>query len=57
MIPLMDYDAVEMILEQVRNYRLPEGDEKRFSSLEKYLKTLDWDAMEKLLEIGEGEDS
>ncbi len=51
MIPMMDYDAVEMIVEQVRKYRLPDEDEKIFTELEKYMKALDWDAMEELMGI------
>ena len=49
-ISQMDYDSVEMIVEQVKTYRLPEDQAARFADLEKYMKQLDWDAMEKLFE-------
>ena len=48
-IPQMDYDSVEMIIEQVKEYRLPEDDAVKFSELEKNLKLFDWEAMEKLI--------
>lgn len=48
-IPQMDYDSVEMIIAQVKEYKLPEDDAKAFSEMEKMLKKLDWDAMEKLI--------
>ena len=49
MIPQMDYDAVEMILEQMREYSLPKEDEQKMKQLEKMLKVFDWDGMEKLI--------
>ncbi|MBO6137805.1 MAG: response regulator [Lachnospiraceae bacterium] len=48
-IPQMDYDSVEMILEQMSSYRLPGEDEERFNKLGKMLKTFDWDGMEALI--------
>ncbi len=51
-IPMMDIDAVEMILEQLREYKLPEADAARIKKLTELSKKLDWDAMEAL--IGEG---
>ena len=48
-VPQMDYDAVEMIISGVREYRLPDPDNNEFVELEKCLKALDWDGMEKLL--------
>ncbi|MCR5790149.1 MAG: response regulator [Lachnospiraceae bacterium] len=48
-VPMMDYDSVEMILGQLREYRLPEEDDARIGELERLLKLLDWDAMEKLI--------
>lgn len=52
-IPQMDYDSVEMILEGLKGYRLPKEEAEKMSELEKLLKTFDWDAMEKLMGIGE----
>ena len=48
-IPQMDYDSVEMILEQLKEYRLPKEDAEKIAELEKLLKKFDWDAMEKLI--------
>ncbi len=48
-IPQMDYDSVEMIVTQIKDYRLPDDDAKRFSELEQLMKKLDWDGMEKLI--------
>ena len=44
-IPQMDYDAVEMILEQLKAYRLPQEEELLIRELEKMLKSFDWDGM------------
>ena len=49
-IPQMDYDAVEMILSQVSEYKLSEHDEGIFRDLKKALQTFDWDTMETLME-------
>ena len=48
-IPQMDYDSVEMILEQLKEYALPQQDEKNFKEFEKMLKVFDWDGMEELI--------
>ena len=48
-VPQMDYDAVEMIIENLKQYRLPKEDADRIASIEKMMKTLDWDSMEQLL--------
>ena len=47
--PQMDYDAIEMVLEQVHEYRLPDEKAKLIGEIEKALKTFDWDRMEELL--------
>lgn len=49
MIPQMDYDAVEMILEQLKEYKLPAEDAEIISKLEKQLRSFDWDKMEVLI--------
>ncbi|MCR4590415.1 MAG: response regulator [Lachnospiraceae bacterium] len=54
-IPGMDYDAAEMVLSQVGEYRLPEKDSRIFGELEKKLKVLDWDGMEELIRERDGE--
>ena len=48
-IPQMDYDSVEMILEQLKEYALPQKDRKNFKEFEKMLKVFDWDGMEELI--------
>ena len=48
-VPQMDYDSVEMILDQVSEYKLPEEDAAKFKELSKMLKVFDWDGMEALL--------
>ncbi len=48
-IPQMDYDAVEMILDEMKVYYLPEEDYKLFGKLSDLLKNLDWDGMASLL--------
>ncbi|MCR4780291.1 MAG: response regulator [Ruminiclostridium sp.] len=48
-IPQMDYDSVEMIIGQLKEYRLPEKDAEKISALEGALRRFDWDAMEALM--------
>ncbi|MCR5673965.1 MAG: response regulator [Lachnospiraceae bacterium] len=48
-IPQMDYDSVEMIVNQVGEFSLPDEDAKFFEKLSSLMKKLDWDAMEKLI--------
>ncbi len=45
----MDYDAVEMILQQTMEFKLPEEDEAVFSELTRLLKLLEWEKMSLLL--------
>ncbi len=52
-IPQMDYDSVEMILEGLKSYRLHKEDGEKMAELGRLLKAFDWDAMEKLMGIGE----
>lgn len=49
-IPQMDYDAVEMILEQLDEYALPKEDDRKIQELTKMLRLFDWDGMEKLIQ-------
>ena len=49
MIPQMDYDAVEMIVEQLKEYKLPAEDSEIISKIEKLLRSFDWDEMEVLI--------
>ncbi len=48
-IPQMDYDAVEMILDQLKEYKLPEEDAARMAELGKLLKAFKWDEMEEMI--------
>jgi CheY-like chemotaxis protein len=48
-IPQMDYDAVEIILKHLKEYKLPDKDKDVVAKMEKLLKTFDWDEMEKLI--------
>ena len=44
-IPMQDYDAVEMILESLKEYRLPEADALIIEKLDKFLINMQWDDM------------
>lgn len=44
-VPMMDYDSVEMILELMKEFRLPESDAKRFKEMDVKLRQLDWDGI------------
>ncbi len=52
-IPQMDFDAVEMILEQLKGYALPEEDDRKIKELGRMLKLFDWDGMEALIGGGD----
>ena len=45
----MDYDGAMMVLEQVKEYRLPAEDDEKIAKLTQALKLFDWDSMEDLL--------
>ncbi len=48
-IPQMDYDSVEMILEQLNGYALPKEDAVKIKELARMLGEFDWDGMEALI--------
>jgi signal transduction histidine kinase/CheY-like chemotaxis protein/HPt (histidine-containing phosphotransfer) domain-containing protein len=48
-VPKMDYDAIEMILEDIKMYKLPEKDKEYFDKLDKLLKEVNWDEMEEMI--------
>ncbi len=50
LIPMMDYDSVEMILEQLSEYRIPDSEKGDIDKLGKMLKQFQWEEMEKLIE-------
>lgn len=49
-IPQMDYDAAEMVIDQLEGYLLNEEREELCKSLRKCLTNVDWDGMEALLQ-------
>ena len=51
-IPQMDYDSVEMILDSLSEYQLPEDKEETVTELKRMLKVFDWDGMEALITKG-----
>jgi CheY-like chemotaxis protein len=48
-VPQMDYDSVEMIVNQLKEYKLPDEDSARFKEIEKLLKAFEWDKLEELI--------
>ena len=48
-ISMQEFDAVELILGEVKKYRLPKADKEIFDKLEKLLRIMDWDQMEQLI--------
>ncbi len=48
-VPNMDYDAVEMILESLGEYKLPDADAEKIANIGRMLKSFKWDEMEELL--------
>ncbi len=50
LIPQMDYDGIEMVVNQLKDYKLPDKDAQVMAGLEKAMKMFDWDEMEKLIE-------
>ncbi len=48
-IPQMDYDAVETILEDVSRYSLPEKEREILDEIRKYLKLFDWEKLEEII--------
>ncbi len=49
-VPMMDYDAVEMILGQLNAYRLPEEDTARIREMKEALQLFDWEKLGELVE-------
>jgi signal transduction histidine kinase/CheY-like chemotaxis protein/HPt (histidine-containing phosphotransfer) domain-containing protein len=48
-IPQMDYDSVELILKQLKEYKLPKEESEKFAELGRMLKAFDWEGMEELI--------
>ena len=47
-ISQMDYDSIEMIVNNLREYKLPDADEEKIKKLESAMKNYDWDEMESI---------
>ena len=51
LVPLMEYDAIEMLFDEINGYKLPDEDARIFEELKKALKVFDWDKMEQILRL------
>ncbi|WP_196811861.1 Hpt domain-containing protein [Butyrivibrio sp. VCB2001] len=49
--PQMDYEAVEMVLSELNEYKLPPEDEKKVKNLEKLLRNFDWGNIEAVVVV------
>ncbi|MCR5341883.1 MAG: response regulator [Butyrivibrio sp.] len=47
--PQMDYDAIEIVLEELKEYSIPKEDMEKVDKIEKMLKNFDWDGIEEFL--------
>ena len=47
--PTMDYSAVEMILEELNTYQLPDEDQKTITEFKKHFHKLEWEEMQRTL--------
>ena len=45
----MDYDAVELVLDKLKDYKLPKEDQDIIDKLNELFKNMDWDGMESLI--------
>ena len=51
----MDYETSRMVLDSMREYKLPAEDKERFDRLQTRLSQLDWDGMKFILkDVGVG---
>ncbi len=49
-VPQMDYDAVNCVLEQLEDYKLPEEDTANMTRVKELLKVFDWTSLEELID-------
>ena len=49
-VPSMDYDAVEMIIEGLREYKIPAADKEKIDRIARLLEQLKWDEIAQLLD-------
>ena len=52
-VPTMDYDGVEMILDELDNYCLPDYEQQQAIQMRKLLRNLEWDEMISLVNEGQ----
>ena len=50
-VPLMDYDTVELILGELKKYKLPDKDQKIMNELNDLLRNMEWEKMENVLKL------
>ena len=50
-VPTLDVDAVEMILEELDHYQLPEEAQQEVDEINRLLRQFDWDHLEELLGV------
>ena len=50
-VPQMDYEAVEMVLSELNEYKLPPEDEKKVKNIEKLLRNFDWGNIEAVVVV------
>ncbi len=48
-IPMMDFDSAEMILDELKEYRLPDADREKIEKLTRHLKNVEWDKMAEVI--------
>ena len=46
----MDYDALEIMVEQLKGYKLPEDFIFKLKDIEKAMKSFDWDKLDGIME-------
>ena len=46
----MDYDALEIMVEQFKGYKLPEDFIFKLNDIEKAMKSFDWDKLDGIME-------
>ncbi|MBO4456514.1 MAG: EAL domain-containing protein [Butyrivibrio sp.] len=44
----LNYDMLELILESLKDYKLPDNDKKKVGNIEQLLKKLDWESIERI---------
>ena len=49
-IDAMDFDLADMVIKSMKDYKLPEKDDKIFKEMERLLTGLNWEDMKKLID-------